>query len=263
MKVYRFILALLFLVLLGAPVQAHELWINMTEYSLTLFQHPKYAPTPQAKVIAYFGWGHKYPVKDMLDKKYLDTLTQIEPDGSKKEITVGETGFRAVGIKMESEGPRVFTAQVHPGFYQEVEGQKDFYNMRYEMYAKSLVSVGEVKKDDFTKPVGQRVEIVPTANPNMLKVGDTLSVQVLFDGKPAKEFSVKAVPMYALGEGIEKTKTDDKGNATFTIKDYAGPWLIAASKMEPATGKFAKQCKNFFYLSTMTFGVKKDMPAKK
>lgn len=260
MKIFRFILALLVAILLSAPVQAHELWINMTEYAPKLFQHPKYAPTPQAKIVAYFGWGHKYPVKDMLGKELLDTMTQIEPNGKKKEITVGETGFRAVGIKMESEGPRVFTAQVHPGFYQEVEGQKDFYNMRYEMYAKALVSVGEAKKNDFTKAVGQRVEIVPAANPNILKIGEKLTVQVLFDGKPAKDFNLKAIPMFAMGEGIEKTKTDGKGKATVAI-NHAGPWLIAASNMEPATGKFAKQCKNFFYLSTMTFGVQKNMPA--
>ncbi len=265
MKICRFILALMVGLLLSAPVQAHELWINMTEYAPKLFQHPKYAPTPQAKIVAYFGWGHKYPVNDMLDKKYLDKLTMIEPGGKKKEIAVGEGGFRAVEIKMESEGPRVFTAQVHPGFYQPVEGQKDFYNMRYEMYAKALVSVGAAKKNDFIKAVGQRVEIVPATNPNALKLGEKLTVQVLFDGKPAKDFVLKAVPMYGMGDGVEKAKTDAKGKATFAVKTYAGPWVVAASKMEPATGDFAKQCKNFYYLSTMTFGIQnpKAMSAKK
>ncbi len=256
-NVVRYLGGAVLTIMLTAPVQAHELWINMTDYTPKIWQHPKYAPTPRAKTIAYFGWGHKYPVADLLGKKYLETMTQTDADGTKKEITVGESGFRAVELKMENEGPRVFTAKVHPGFYQKVKGKEDFYKMRYEMYAKALVSVGEMKKDSFSKPVGQQVEIIPETNPNMLKPGDTLAIKVLAEGKPAKDFSVKAVPMYSGTGEKEEVKTDADGKAVITIKPYYGPWLIAASKMEPATGEFAKKCEQFFKLSTMTFGITK------
>ncbi len=258
MKKFARCFGMLFFVIMSATsVQAHELWINMTDYTPDLWQHPKYAPTPRAKTIAYFGWGHKYPVADLLGKKYLETMAQVEPDGTRKEITVGESGFRAVEIKMESEGPRVFAAKVIPGFYDKIEGKEDFYKMRYEMYAKALVSVGKTKGNPFAKPVGHEVEIIPETNPNTLKPGDKLSVQVLAGGKPAEDFSIKAIPMYSGTGEVEKTETDADGKATVTIKPYYGPWLITAAKMEPATGEFAEKCEQFFKLATMTFGVKK------
>ncbi len=255
--IVRYLGMSLFAVMLAMPVQAHELWINMTDYSPNLWQHPKYSPTPTAKTIAYFGWGHKYPVADFLGEKYLDTLMQIEPDGTTKEITVGEGGFRAVEIKMGSKGPRVFTAKVNPDYYQKVEGKEDFYKMRYEMYAKALVNVGKTDGNPFSKPTGLEVEIIPEVNPTTLKPGDTLPVTVLSGGKPAKEFSIKAIPMYSGTREVEEVKTDAEGKAVITIKPFYGPWLITASKMEPATGEFTKKCESFFKLSTMTFGVKK------
>ncbi len=248
----------LFIMMYSASGHAHELWINMTDYTPKLWQHPKYAPTPRAKTIAYFGWGHTYPVADFLDKKYLKTMIQIEPDGTTKEITLGESGFRAVEIKMESEGPRVFAAEVTPGFYQKVEGKEDFYKMRYEMYAKALVSVGKMEGKSFSRPVGHQVEIVPEINPNTLKPGDTLSVQVLSAGKPAKEFDIKAIPMYSGTEEVEKAQTDADGKAVVTIKPYYGPWLITASKLEPATEEFAEKCEQLFKLCTLTFAVTKE-----
>ncbi len=84
-----------------------------------------------------------------------------------------------------------------------------------------------------------------------------LSVTVLSDGKPAKDFTIKAIPMYSGTGEVEKVKTDAEGKAVVTIKSFYGPWLIAASKMEPATGEFTKKCEQFFKLATMTFGVKK------
>ncbi len=253
----RFLGVLLVAAMLAVPVQAHELWINMTDYSPNLWQHPKYAPTPRAKTVAYFGWGHKYPAADLLDKKYLETMVQVEPDGTRKEITVGEGGFRAVEIKMHTKGARIFAAKVNPGFYQEVKGKKDFYKMRYEMYAKALVNVGELEDNPFSKPVGHGVEIIPAKNPNALKPGDTLSVTVLSGGKPAKDFNIKAIPMYSGTGEVEKLKTDANGKAVVTIKPFYGPWLITASKMEPATEEFKDKCEEFFKLATMTFGVKK------
>ncbi len=248
---------LLFIAMSAASAQAHQLWINMTDYSPKLWQHPKYAPTPRAKTIAYFGWGHKYPVADLLGKEYLTTMTQIEPDGTKKEITLGETGFRAVEIKMETKGPRVFAAEIIPGFYDKVKGKEDFYKMRYEMYAKALVNVDKIEGNPFAKPIGHKVEIIPATNPNTLKPGDSLSVTVLSDGKAAKDFNIQAIPLFSGIKEVEKAKTDTDGKATITIKSYYGPWLITASKMEPASGEFAKKCEQFFKLATMTFGVTK------
>jgi uncharacterized GH25 family protein len=54
---------------------------------------------------------------------------------------------------------------------------------RYSKSPKVLVKVGE-GKGDATMPVGLPLEIVPLADPFALKVGHTLKVRVLFEGKP-------------------------------------------------------------------------------
>lgn len=259
MKPYRFFAALLLGIFFWtAPAQAHQLWINMTDYSPELWQHPKYAPEPRAKTIAYFGWGHKYPLADFLDKKYLETIHQIEPDGTKKEIVIGESGFRAVEIEMNTEGPRIFTAAITPGYYQKVKGKEDFYEMRYEMYSKALVSVGATEGNPFEKPVGQRIEIIPAANPNTLKPGDTLSLTVLFDGKPAGDFTIKAIPMYSGTDTFKEVTTDEDGTATISVDAYFGPWLVTASRMDDSTGVYKDKCNRLYNLATLTFSVEKE-----
>ncbi len=247
-KIVRYLGFLLFAMMLAAPAYSHQLWLNMTDYTPDLWQHPKYAPTPRAKTIAYFGWGHTYPVGDFLGKSYLETMTQIEPDGTKKEITVGESGFREVEIKMESEGARIFAAEVNPGKHGD---------MWYEMYAKALVGVGEIKGNPYSRPSGQKVEIIPETNPNALKPGDTLSLKVLADGKPAADYDITAVPMFLGMEESEQTMTNSYGKAVVNIKSYYGPWVIIATKTEPAKGKMAEECKTFYRLATMTFAVEK------
>lgn len=252
--------SLFILLLLGfysMPVQAHQLWINMTDYTPSIWQHPKYAPEPRAKTIAYFGWGHKYPVADFPDKKYLETMYQFEPDGSKIEIKPGESGFRAVEIEMKTKGARIFTASVNPGFYQEIKGKKDFFELRYEMYCKALVSTGEIIGNPFKKAIGHKVEIIPLQNPNKIKPGEKLSIKVLLNNKPAPDFNIKAIPMYSGTGESEETKTDKSGKSEISINKYYGPWLITASRTDPSTGALKKKCNSFFYTATMTFAVEK------
>ena len=56
--------------ILAPSAFAHKLWINTTDYYPELFSHPKYAPVPQAKIMVYFGWGHKLPVSDAFSADY-------------------------------------------------------------------------------------------------------------------------------------------------------------------------------------------------
>ena len=51
-----------------------------------------------------------------------------------------------------------------------------------EKFSKALVNA-RADDDTWSKPIGDRLEIVPKANPATVKVGDELPIQVLFDGK--------------------------------------------------------------------------------
>lgn len=67
--------------------------------------------------------------------------------------------------------------------------------------------------ENFSKPLGGKMELVPLKNPLDLKSGDTLPFQVLYNGKPLAGATVSA-------EGVEKDalKTDQEGKAEIVIK---------------------------------------------
>lgn len=247
--------AIIFLcIFFPASVFAHQLWLNATDYYPEVFSHPKYAPVPRAKTVIYFGWGHKLPVSDIFSKDYLDNLFLIEPDGSKKELKPGQGGFMATEISMQKEGERIVTASVKPGFHGDVDGKKDFYEMRYEMYAKALIAVGDVKNNLYLKPVGQRFEIVPKQSPRDLKAGDWFEFKVLLDGKPARGAEITASP-YAKPDVTVVDNMKYKDSAKIRIVDCYGPWIITAKLELPATDEFKDKCAKLYFISTLTFEV--------
>jgi uncharacterized GH25 family protein len=238
----------------STSVSAHKLWLNATDYYPEIFSHPKYAQVPQAKTVIYFGWGHKLPVNDLFSNDYLDKLSLVEPDGNKKELKPGQGGFMATEISMQKEGGRIVTASVKPGFYGDVDGKKDFYELRYEMYAKALIAVGDVTNDLYLKPVGQRFEIVPLQNPKDLKPGDRFEFRVLLDGKPAKGAEITASP-YAKPSVTVVDNLKHKETAKIRIVDCYGPWIITAKLELPPTDEFKDKCAKLYFLSTLTFEV--------
>ena len=96
---------------------------------------------------------------------------------------------------MKQEGGRIIAASINPGFHGDVKGKDDFYEMRYEMYAKTLINVGKVEGNPFSRSLGQRFEIIPLKNPANLKPGDWLEFKVLLDGKPPKAPKFLCHPM--------------------------------------------------------------------
>lgn len=253
-SIMGFFIVLCLCSLLGTPANAHKLWLNATEYYPEIFSHPKYAPVPRAKTIIYFGWGHKLPVTDLFGDDYLDQFFMIEPDGSKENLDPGKGGFKATEILMKKEGGRIVAASVKPGFHGDVEGKKDFYELRYEMYAKALVGVGTAEKEIFLKPVGQRFEIVPLQNPQDLKPGDYFEFRVLLDGKPAKGVEISATP-YAKPSITIVDNLAYKETGKIRIVDAYGPWIITAKLELPPTDEFKNKCQKLYFLATLTFEV--------
>jgi len=253
----------LWLGLLVPQAWSHDLWLNMTDHTPALWQHAKYAPEPRAKTVVYIGWGHAYPVADFMSDNIWGGMQRIEPDGTRVDMTTGTEGFRAVRVDLQTPGPRVFAAWVNPAFYGPVEGKKDFYQTFYEKYAKALVSVLPQKTlpldgpDDnpFATPIGHKVEIIPLVNPNRLQPGDRLPVQVLVDGRPAPDYEISAVSLFAANARETKTRSDKSGNAELLLETFYGPWIVKASKSFPATGEMAGKCESLSYTATMTFAL--------
>ena len=123
---------------------------------------------------------------------------------------------------------------------------------RYEKFAKALVAVGG-SMAGFDAVVGQRLELVPLADPSKAKVGDEIPVKVLFDGQPTP------ATVLATYDGFTKnpntyafyTETDDTGVAKVKIT-HAGLWMVRTEvKGVPADGGADQEVLR----STLTFFV--------
>ena len=119
----------------------------------------------------------------------------------------------------------------HEGFskskYQPLMPDRPQQRERYARTLKCLVQVGKRRGGDLhKKALGQKLEILLLENPYELKVGEELSVQVLFDGKPSDGELVTAFSKE--GQSAVKARrqwTDARGSARFEL-DSPGLWLI-------------------------------------
>jgi uncharacterized GH25 family protein len=96
---------------------------------------------------------------------------------------------------------------------------------RYSRFIKALLEVGDKRDKTFAKRIGLKLEIVPLENPYSKKIGDTLSFQVLFQGKPLKDKTIFADNRDGEAISKQKLKTDAHGKATIKL-DRKGIWLV-------------------------------------
>lgn len=97
---------------------------------------------------------------------------------------------------------------------------------KYEKFCKTLITAGQAD-DGFKRVVGHRLEIVPVDNPGAARVGDELSFQVLFDGKPL------AAEVRATYDGFTTnpntyayvTETEENGVARVKLT-HPGAWMV-------------------------------------
>ena len=108
---------------------------------------------------------------------------------------------------------------------------------RYRRNIKTLVTAGTPGASGdrvFSRITGQRMEIVPQSDPQLLAAGQDLRVQVLFDGKPLANALVKFWHRRGSQSLLVRTVTDDEGKAAFT-PPWPGTWMASVVHMIPAT----------------------------
>jgi len=125
-----------------------------------------------------------------------------------------------------------------------------------ERYSKvtKLALCAEGEGADFRRPLGLQVEIVPETKPCGLRVGDTLRVQVLFEGRPLANARVGAGYAGVHGHHYPVwVKTDAEGRAAIPL-DRAGAWFVRSLHMIPSTEFEDADWQSWF--STLTFEVR-------
>jgi uncharacterized GH25 family protein len=263
-NVLKIALITVFLLLPG-NVFGHNLWLNAVDY------RPHMSQRTGAHTKVYFGFGHRFPVQDFLDKEKLIEFKQIDPDGNSRDLQAGDGGFLTTPLILKKQGAHVITAATQHGFYtmyfkngrvhhklDTKEGLTDvLLSLYYENFTKALINVGDTGDDAFAKPVGHNIEIIPLENPYLKKAGDTLKLKVLHKGRPASfcdvhatyvGFSVKEDYAYA-------NKTGSDGISVIRLLE-PGQWIVRAVVRKPAGEAIRGKCIEEKYSATLSFEVR-------
>lgn len=130
----------------------------------------------------------------------------------------------------------------------------------YSRYSKLLLGrIGDLA----TRAIGHALEIVPEQDPASLAAGDTLTVTVLFRGKPLANAQVSAVYSGAKLHGHEypvTTRTDSNGRAILKL-DRPGLWYARLIYMVPAENDPEVDWRSYFSTLTFSIGDERQPPA--
>ncbi len=239
------------LVLLSIPLLAHDLY----------FLPPAFRVKPGEKIKVAFHNGDAFPESEAKAPiARLRDLQALSKNGATQITGLRENGNEVVGeAAFPGAGDILLTARTTPNFIQLEPAKFEEYlkeeglehvlrwraehgaakfpgKERYSKYVKSLLLAGE-SSGYFNHVVGFPIEIVPEANPSLLKANSALPVQILFRGKPIEGIAVESAFAAATGgKAVVKVigKTDKNGRASVPIGGL-GRWRIHALIMERCT----------------------------
>ena len=231
----------------------------------------------------YFESGYSITRKMSRDISIVMGGERKTPPDDEVDDVDGNPSYKQTYIKVfaEKEGTGIAGLAAHPDYialpaelfedYLVHEGMDDAVaefratndrttiRERYTKHAKGIFQVGKPLSDDFKHVLDYKAEIFVEQNPGSVKVGDEMSIQVMFDGKPLdnqlvyvsaaskgapEEMSIPEISEYAL-------RTDEDGRATFKItkKDK---WYIQLIHMQKVDDEDADWESNW---STITFEI--------
>ncbi|OPX20852.1 MAG: hypothetical protein BZ151_01680 [Desulfobacca sp. 4484_104] len=247
------ILALALTLILPISSQAHMIWL-LTDQDVVQVKQP---------VKIEIGWGHKFPKDEEIKAERLGAVKAVGPEG--REVALKKISSSQYELVPPATGVYLISAQLVPGFatrtpqgmkMQSKKGVPDAnYCFRFDMAAKTLVNVGNAQPGA-ERLVQSSLEIVPLKNPVAVKVGDTLPVRVMFQGKPQAGVKVEYThenwadpqkPLATLGQ------TNDQGEIQVKV-DQPGQWLLLASHKTPYAEP--EECDDNFYRATLTWRVR-------
>jgi len=241
-------LFILMLICFASTALAHTLWLETSEV----------APRADKPLEVNVGFNEGFEIVEILKQsvEMISTPLMLGKDEEFKfELKGGEPNYAYVSEKPVPAGNYLIFSEYKPF----IMGHGDNPKNNYIMTAKHIINVGAGNDDLVTKPLNKsKLEIVPLADPSALKAGGSMSVQVLFDGKPLPRAEL-------LGDfrgfnppgswGLAKAfycKTDKDGKVNF-LPAKGGLWIL---KVRHAVANEDKsEAVETVYLSNVTFRV--------
>jgi len=96
----------------------------------------------------------------------------------------------------------------------------------YRRYAKALVQVGRAPtRGGGTRRLNQQLEIVPTANPLLLRAGDPLRATIWFAGRPLAGALVTLGSLDRPKDALLPLRSDASGKVNFRMPE-SGRWMV-------------------------------------
>lgn len=238
---------------------AHDTWAVMKDYTLA-----KQA-LPALNVVSSHLFS--FPAHDSVATEKAGKVFFLAPDGTEiKAVTAGKDTFQAAhavkppGTSMAvAAAPAGFSTKTTEGYKQgkTKKDVSDALTCSYsEKFSKALFTVGASGGNAFSRTLGHTLEIVPQQDPSGMKVGDVMTVKVLFRGAPLPSTNVSGV--YAgfsddPGTFAYSTATNKEGIARIKLI-HGGPWLLLVKQKEAYPDTTVCDVKS--YSSALTFNVR-------
>ena len=137
------------------------------------------------------------------------------------------------------------------------EGEKKSRE-RYWREAKVLIRAGDGASEHVTQPVvGMAAQLVPDTDLTRAKLGDSIGVRLLAEGKPVDgaQVSLTAAAPGPITSRVTHARTDADGRARLTVAKQ-GPYLITSVHMVRREGETGEQAADWeSYWCSLTFDV--------
>ncbi len=243
--------AALLLGLVGGAAEAHDSWLEPKT-----FVAPAGARVPVTFYVGHHGEQHRVTLAPR--PRWLLAMRAAGPAGSTDLLKL-KAFNPARGISVARPGTYLisldtgdFRQQAAPEEFERYLEQEGLSSARaawerapvrsrkvreaYRRHAKTLVQVGpgsSAVDESATRRLGQRLEIVPAANPYGLSVGERLGATIWFRDKPLADAQVTLSNLERPTDEPVATRSDPNGEVAFALPS-AGRWMLNVVWSEPS-----------------------------
>lgn len=256
-------------VALPAPASAHDFWLQPAQFNAAVG-----ADVPMTLLVGHGTFRQRWGVANDRVVKFAD----ISSTGNRnvRASMHTDSGDEDATLRFQTPGTHVLIVEsnhatsVLPAIrfddYLKVEGLTPAIAARarlgtragdgreiYSRRAKALVQIGDATaaQPHVTRPLGLKLEIVPQRNPYQLARGESLPVQILYEGRPLSGATVKLNNLDFDAKPVAVRLTDVNGRAAFAVP-RVGRWQLNVIWTQPITGNPQADFDTTF--SSLTFG---------
>lgn len=129
----------------------------------------------------------------------------------------------------------------------------DSITRRYAKYAKTFVEVGRNGPRSFSQPLYHPLEFIPLTDPSSLRMGDTLSLRLVYMRQPLADMAVHAGVAVDQGDPRDVHLSTDANGIVRLPLSSAGLWNVRTLYVLPATPQSGADWDSHF--ATVVFNV--------